>query len=238
MGLATAQVFISSGWRVFGVDLSPAPSSITSANFQFLQIDITQQDAPKKIVSSCQKSFGSRIDALLNIAGIIDRLKGVDSLPDEEWDKIIAVNLTAPVRLMREVVNVMKEQKSGCIINVSSKAGISGAAGGVAYTAAKHGIVGATKNTAWIYKDEDIRCNAICPGAVVTNIMPNSGSDPSRWDKFGGSKIQPIIDIHVPDLAHTLDASYPANLMFFLVSDAAKGVNGAIVPIDNAWSVI
>ncbi|THV06283.1 NAD(P)-binding protein [Dendrothele bispora CBS 962.96] len=212
MGLATTQVFISSGWRVFGVDLSPAPTSITSANFQFLQIDITQQDAPKKIVSN--------------------RLKGVDSLPDEEWDKILAVNLTAPVRLMKEVVNVMKEQKSGCIINVSSKAGISGAAGGVACTAAKHGIVGATKNTAWIYKDEGIRCNGICPGAVVTNIMPNSGSDPSRWDKFGGSKIQPIIDIHVPDLAHTLDASYPANLMFFL------GVNGAIVPIDNAWSVI
>jgi NAD(P)-dependent dehydrogenase (short-subunit alcohol dehydrogenase family) len=65
---------------------------------------------------------------------------------------------------MREVVRVMKEQGGGSIVNVSSKAGQSGAAAGVAYTASKHAMVGVTKNTAWLYKDNGIRCNAICPG--------------------------------------------------------------------------
>jgi len=142
IGLATVNAFLSSGeWNVFGVDLSAAPTSVTGANFHFLQINITQEDAPAKIVSACQASFGSRIDALLNVAGVMDKNAGVDNLVDEDWDRIIAVNLTAPVRLMREVVNVMKEQRSGCIVNVASKAGMSGAAAGVAYTASKHGLV-------------------------------------------------------------------------------------------------
>ncbi|KAK7448424.1 hypothetical protein VKT23_013687 [Stygiomarasmius scandens] len=239
IGLATVNAFLSSGeWNVFGVDLSAAPTSVAGANFHFLQINITQEDAPAKIVSACQASFGSRIDALLNVAGVMDKNAGVDNLLDEDWDRIIAVNLTAPVRLMREVVNVMKEQRSGCIVNVASKAGMSGAAAGVAYTASKHGLVGATKNTAWFYKEEGIRCNVICPGSVVTNILSNSGSDLSKMDKFGTFKLKPIVEMHRPNITDGLDPSCPANLVLFLASDAAKGVNGAIVPIDNAWSTI
>lgn len=100
----------------------------------------------------------------------MDQNSGADNVLDEDWDRIIAVNLTAPVRLMREVLKVMKAQKSGSIVNVSSKAGISGAVAGVAYTASKHGIVGVTKNTAWLFKDEGIRCNAICPGGLPFNF--------------------------------------------------------------------
>lgn len=100
----------------------------------------------------------------------MDQNSGADNVLDEDWDRIIAVNLTAPVRLMREVLKVMKAQKSGSIVNVSSKAGISGAVAGVAYTASKHGIVGVTKNTAWLFKDEGIRCNAICPGGRPFNF--------------------------------------------------------------------
>jgi NAD(P)-dependent dehydrogenase (short-subunit alcohol dehydrogenase family) len=151
--------------------------------FQFLQTSLTNADAPQAIVAACQKAFGGRIDALINVAGILDGNSGAGAVTDEDWDRVIAVNLTAPVRLMREVIKVMKEQKSGSIVNVSSKAGTSGAVAGVAYTASKHGLVnkyiplarsltycfkqvGVTKNTAWLYKDDGIRCNAITPGGT------------------------------------------------------------------------
>ncbi|OKO92262.1 Levodione reductase [Penicillium subrubescens] len=101
----------------------------------------------------------------------MDRNNSVDSLTDEMWDRCIAINLTAPVKLMREVIPIMREQKSGSIVNVGSKAATSGAASGVAYTASKHGLIGATKNVAWRYKQEGIRCNAVCPGGKKIRSM-------------------------------------------------------------------
>lgn len=92
-------------------------------------------------MKACVEKFGGRIDVLLNVAGIMDLNQSADTVEDEMWDRVIAVNLTAPVRLMREVLGVMKAQGSGSIVNVSSKAGLSGAAAGVAYTASKHGLV-------------------------------------------------------------------------------------------------
>ncbi|THU94227.1 NAD(P)-binding protein, partial [Dendrothele bispora CBS 962.96] len=243
IGLATVQAFLSSNWLVFGVDISPSPPSITSSpnKFHFLQTNLTQPSAPNLIVSTCQSTFNNpRIDALINVAGILDKNAGVDNLQDDDWDRVIAVNLTAPVRLMRAVVNVMKQQDSGgCIVNVSSKAGMSGAVAGVAYTASKHGLIGATKNTAWLYKEEGIRCNAICPGAVATNI--GSNIDRTKWDMYATEKFKSVQNTHwdptsSPDKIQ--DASQPADVILFLVSDAARGVNGAIVPVDNAWSVI
>ena len=82
----------------------------------------------------------------MNVAGVMDLNHSADTLEDEMWDRVIAVNLTAPVKLMREVLAVMKAQGSGSIVNVCSKAGMSGASAGVAYTASKHGLVCLSRN--------------------------------------------------------------------------------------------
>jgi len=94
-------------------------------------------------VEACQAAFdgNKRIDVLLNVAGISDFFQTASTLEDEVWEKVMSVNVTAPVRLMREVLKVMQVQKSGSIVNVASKLGISGAAGGIAYTASKHALV-------------------------------------------------------------------------------------------------
>jgi NAD(P)-dependent dehydrogenase (short-subunit alcohol dehydrogenase family) len=145
MGLATAQSLVEAGSKVFGVDLSSAPQSNVlrqaEANFQFLQIDLTSDGAARCVVQSCIEAFGERIDALLNIAGIMDNVSSVDTLTNNNWERIIAVNLTAPVYLMREVIPHMRKQGSGSIVNVSSKSGTSGAVAGVAYVSSKHGLV-------------------------------------------------------------------------------------------------
>ncbi|KAL0575653.1 hypothetical protein V5O48_006309 [Marasmius crinis-equi] len=244
IGLATSTKFLAAGWHVFGVDVNPAPESLTSnqSTFSFLQIDISKADSAKEIVTATQAAFGTtRINALLNVAGIIDRHAGVDTLRDEDWDRVMAINLTGPVKLMREVVNIMKANEGGSIVNVCSKAAISGAAAGAAYTASKHGLLGVTKNTAWMFKDEGIRCNAITPGAVQSNIVQSS--PPETWDMAGFSKLAPVTSLHLPN--HGRDGwpksgepAVIAEVLLFLASDASAGINGAVVPVDHAWSTI
>ncbi|KAJ5790956.1 uncharacterized protein N7518_007967 [Penicillium psychrosexuale] len=239
IGLATATAALSQGARILGVDVSSAPVSLNEhPNYKFLQGDLTHEATPRQVVETCIKEFGGRIDGLLNIAGIMDQNSSVDSLSDYMWERCIAVNLTAPVKLMREVIPIMRQQQSGSIVNVGSKAATSGASSGVAYTASKHGLMGATKNVAWRYKQEGIRCNAVCPGGVPTGIV--QASDPSTWDKDALGTMSLIHQAHAADRQKGLgvEAEDIADCLLFLISSQSKRINGAIIPIDNAWSVI
>ncbi|KAL0573018.1 hypothetical protein V5O48_008946 [Marasmius crinis-equi] len=246
VGLATSTKFLASGWHVFGVDINPAPESLASnkSTFSFLQIDVSKSKAAKEIFAAAQTAFGStRINALLNVAGIMDRHAGVDNMRDEDWDRVMAINLTGPAKLMREAVNVMKANGGGSIVNVCSKASTSGAVSGAAYCASKHGLLGITKNTAWMFKDEGIRCNAITPGGIQTNIVQSS--PPETWDMVGYSKLAPVtgLNLRVNNgvVEHWPKASEPAviaEVLLFLASDASVGINGAVVPVDHAWSTI
>lgn len=137
IGLATVQLLLAQKAKVFGIDRSPRPDALQSqsdSHFAFHQVDIAESSAPAFSIAKCVEVFGPRIDGLLNVAGVIDGLQGADTITDGMWDRVIAVNLTAPVRLMREVIKFMKTQGSGAIVNVSSKAGLGGGAAGVAYT--------------------------------------------------------------------------------------------------------
>jgi len=85
--------------------------------------------------------YRERIDVLVNVAGVMDNFSSADCVSDEIWERVLAVNLTAPVKMMRAVLPWMKERREGVIINVASTAATSGAVAGVAYTASKHGLV-------------------------------------------------------------------------------------------------
>ncbi|KIX91950.1 uncharacterized protein Z520_12339 [Fonsecaea multimorphosa CBS 102226] len=100
----------------------------------------------------------------------MDAFEAIHNLKDTTWERVMSVNTTVPMRLMRATLTTggMLEQKSGRIMNVASEAGISGAAAGIAYTASKHAVIGMTKNAAFRYRHDGIRCNAICPGGVAT----------------------------------------------------------------------
>ncbi|KIJ29344.1 hypothetical protein M422DRAFT_214995 [Sphaerobolus stellatus SS14] len=237
IGLSAVHALLNSNCSVLGVDIAGAPD-VNHDHFAFFQVDLAEAEAPQRVISASSSAFGNRLDILINVAGILDANSSVETLRDEDWDRVIAVNLTAPVRLMRSAVKVMKEQRSGSIINVSSKAGESGAVAGVAYTASKHGLLGVTKNTAWLLKEEGIRCNAITPGAVHSNL--GRDIDRSKWDIAAFMKMKPVHDIHA-NLMTGEGKIHPdvlADVLLFLASDLSRGVTGAVIPIDNAWSVI
>ncbi|OAL24796.1 hypothetical protein AYO22_05585 [Fonsecaea multimorphosa] len=149
IGLTTAKLYLEAGATVFGIDVSPFPepspfSTALSEKFYFHKADLTAPEACDDSVAACLSKTGKNVDILANVAGIMDSFEAVHKTKDTTWDRLMSVNATVPMKLMRAVLNQggMLEQRSGRIVNVASKAGLSGAAAGFAYTASKHALVG------------------------------------------------------------------------------------------------
>jgi NAD(P)-dependent dehydrogenase (short-subunit alcohol dehydrogenase family) len=241
VGLATAQAFLSHQFQVLGVDIHDIDySKIQESDqerFHFHRGDLMKDGECDEVVRICVAQYGDKIDVLANVAGIMDSFEAADVITDEAWDRVIAVNLTVPTRLIRAVLPFMKAKKNGVIVNVASKAGVSGAAAGVAYTASKHGLLGVTKSTAWRFKDEGIRCNAVLPGAIDTNI--NQSIVKENFDAASFALLQPVQGLHTPKgIKPTISAAEVASVIVFLASDQARAINGVSLPIDSAWGVI
>lgn len=178
-----------------------------------------------------------KIDVLANIAGIMDAFEAADVITDHEWERVMGLNLTVPTRMIRAVLPFMKAKKSGCIVNVASKAAISGAAAGLAYTTSKHGLLGVTRHTAWRFHDEGIRCNAVLPGSIDTNI--NESIEQEHFDEASFAVMRPIWELHNPaGQKPSITAMEVANVILFLASEGARAINGVALPIDKAWGVI
>ncbi|KAF2450148.1 NAD(P)-binding protein [Karstenula rhodostoma CBS 690.94] len=240
IGLATTQLFLARQAKVFGIDVAPFTAAVKDQPFEFHQADLIEPQAAAEAVARCTAIFG-RIDVLVNCAGISDGWSSADSLKDVEWERVMAINLTVPVRLMTAVLPAMKEQGKGSIVNVASKAGVSGAAAGIAYTASKHGLVGATKNVAWRFHNDNIRCNAVLPGGVATNIQNSVNMD--CFDKDGFSSFFPVVEMHIAknEKGQPVPIITPDDVakgIAYLASDEARMVNGALLPIDAAWSTL
>lgn len=144
IGLATAKLFLERSALVYGIDVGSIPQKLVDSHndtFTFYQANLIESRAVDEAVSKCIQQHG-RVDVLVNCAGVSDGWSSADTVHEDEWERVMAINLTVPIRLMKAVLPFMKEQKSGSIVNVSSKAGVSGANAGIAYTASKHGLVG------------------------------------------------------------------------------------------------
>lgn len=131
--------------------------------------DLSSEETVAAVVAAAD----GRVDALANVAGIMDNFAPIHEINDEIWDRVFQVNVTALMRLTRAVVPLMLEAGSGSVVNVSSEAGLRGSAAGAAYTASKHAVNGLTKNAAVMYGPRGLRFNAVAPGATITNIVAN-----------------------------------------------------------------
>ncbi len=226
IGLAMTQRFVEEGAKVVGGDIADASLERLQgiANVTPLKADVTNSADMAKLVETAQ-SLGS-LDIVCNNAGIVDRFLPVDEMTDNVWQSVLAVNLTGPMLLSRAAIPVMRKAKRGVIINTTSEAGLRGAAAGAAYTASKHGLIGLTKNIAATYAGEGIRCVAIAPGGIMTNV--GFGGAPSE---LGFATLQKILGLN-PRLGEAVEI---ANIAVFLASDEASMINGAILIADAGW---
>ena len=190
--------------------------------------DVTKTEDFENVVKFTTEKYG-KIDILVNNAGVMDDMKPLHELDDELSEKVMSVNYEGVMRLSRAIIKEMLTKKSGKIVNISSIGGLHGGRAGAAYTASKHAVIGLTKNIAFMYKTDGIRCNAICPGAVATEIAQNSMKNPS---KFGLEKTMAGMGLN----PRTAEAEEIADVALFLASDASKILNGAIVAADSGWS--
>jgi NAD(P)-dependent dehydrogenase (short-subunit alcohol dehydrogenase family) len=169
MGLAMATRFASEGAKVIAGDWNAARLEEAIGNIRRsggtivgAQGNIADRATAEGLVDLAVSTHG-RIDILVNNAGVMDYMQGVGELSDDIWRRVLGINLEGPMFAMRRAVPLMVKQGGGSIVNTASTAGIEGGAAGAAYTAAKHGLVGLTRNTAWMYATQGIRCNAIIP---------------------------------------------------------------------------
>jgi len=169
---------------------------------------------------------GERVDVLANVAGIMDGFLPVAELDDATWERVVGVNLTGPMRLIRAVIPRMLEAGGGSIVNVSSLAGLRGSASGSAYATSKPGLIGLTRSTAVFYGPSGVRCNVVCPGAVMTNIEATPRSE------FAMS----VIGKHLAVIPPPATAEQLAAAICWLASDDSLNVNGAVLSSDGGWS--
>jgi NAD(P)-dependent dehydrogenase (short-subunit alcohol dehydrogenase family) len=188
-------------------------------------VDVARRDDVERMISTAVDRFG-RLDVLFNNAGILDGFLPVAELPDDVWDRILAVDLTGPMMAARAAIPHMLAAGGGVIVNTSSVAGISGARGGAAYTAAKHGLIGLTRNIATNYGRDGIRCVAICPGGVATNI------EVQNLHPRGEAAINKVVAAS----ERWAEPQEIAAVVAFVSSDEASFVNGAAIVADGAWT--
>ena len=190
--------------------------------------DISSQEVNDGMIDFAIKECG-KLDILVNNAGIKDEFKPLSEVSNEHWEKIMRVNLYGPMYAMRKAVQVMAIQENGGnIVNVASIGGICGCRAGAAYTTSKHALVGLTKNTAYMYLNKGIRCNAVCPGGVETEVM-NSQTDISQ---LGMGRVMAGLD-------KSIQSGKPediASAVLYVASDDAKFMNGATVVVDGGVS--
>lgn len=189
--------------------------------------DVRRREDMEKMLELAVREFG-KIDILVNNAGIMDEMTPVGEATDDLWAQVIAVNLTGPFYACRKAVNLMAAQGFGNIINVSSVGGLCGSRAGTCYTASKFGLVGMTKNIAFQYAPQGIRCNAICPGGVETEI----GVGMVNPSPFGLERVMSGAQ-NSPRLGSSEEI---ANIALFLASDESSFINGAAIVADAGWT--
>ncbi|WP_019057946.1 SDR family NAD(P)-dependent oxidoreductase [Streptomyces prunicolor] len=235
IGRAAALAFAAEGAKVVVADLNAdgaeaVVKEIEQAGGTAVAVtgDLSEQAVVDEVAATAVERFGG-VDVLVNNAGIMDRMSAVADVADAEWDRVIRVNLTAPFLLTRAVLPHMLTAGRGAIVNTASEAGLRGSAAGAAYTASKHGVVGLTRSLAVMYRKQGIRANAIAPGATATNIS----MDADRT-AHGPATLGP----HFVNIGKLAQPEEQAAAIVFLASDAARNINGVILPVDDGWSAV
>jgi 3-hydroxybutyrate dehydrogenase len=195
--------------------------------------DMSHPGQIRDLVASAVKHFG-QIDILVNNAGIQHVAKIVD-FPEERWDAVISVNLSAAFHTTKAALPSMLTNKWGRIVNIASAHGLVASGEKAAYVAAKHGLVGLTKVVAIETANSGVTCNAICPGWVLTELVARQidaraaaqgiPAEQARLDLL--REKQPMLDFTTPQKIGAL--------CVFLCGEAASTITGAALSIDGGW---
>src|SRR6266403_2194650 len=244
IGRAIAVALANGGARVAAFDIDAATARETAALCSKsggraigVQGDSSRSQDIDRVVTAAVKDLGP-LDVMVNNAGILDGYFNVDETDEAVWRRVIDIDLTGVFLGCKRAIAEMLPRGRGRIVNMASVAGLNGTGGGAAYIAAKHGVVGLTRQMAVVYSARGITINAVCPGPILTNLRRHS---------------QEILGPDIPDMSgrgiavndDQMRAVVPAgrrgtvediaSAVCFLASDEAGYVTGHTMVVDGGW---
>lgn len=231
IGAKIVEIFAKSGFNVvinYNSNLEYAKSLSEKLNSEgynttTYKADVSDIKQVKEMVLFCKNTYGS-IDILVNNAGIA-QTKLFDEIEQDDWDKMININLKGVYNCSREVVKDMIKSKKGSIINISSMWGITGASCEVHYSASKAGIIGLTKALAKELGPSNIRVNCVAPGVIKTDML----NEYSEEDIKALEQETPLLRLGKPEDI--------ANAVFFLASENASFITGEVINVNGGFLI-
>jgi len=237
IGRSLAEAFANEGDHVIVIDRDSQAADATVAAvherggsaFAMVADVASSADVEQVCVAILEKH--GRVDVLCNNAAIRDHRLDTAELTPETWEQVMGVNVTGTFLFSHYLLPSMLAREHGVIINMSSIGGIGGGRAGAAYTASKHAMIGLTKNIAFAFAEQGIRCNAICPGSVDTDFSAAFAQTPhpKANPRFTlSTALRPGGRIPTSDISA---------IAVFLASDHARAINGHALVADGGWIV-
>lgn len=236
IGRATALIFAQEGTKVVIADLSRKGGEETVSLIKqnggeavSFEADVLKPGAAEDLVKQTVKQFG-RLDCAFNNAGVSGDFARTADSPEKCWDFVVGVDLKSVWLCMKYEIAQMLRQKSGAIVNTASIAGLGANPFGIAYGAAKHGVIGLTRTAAIEYARIPIRINAVCPGVIKTPMVEEGiiSKRPKMRETF--TKIHPMRRLGLPEEI--------GEAVVWLCSDAASFITGVSLPVDGGFTAI
>lgn len=238
IGRAIVSEFLTVGAKVVAADidedaLSKMQSELSDGGHTIITAaaNVTRAEDIQQCVELAMAKYG-RLDCFINNAGVEGAVAPVEAYPEDEFDKVMAINVRGVFLGMKYAVPALRESGGGSIINMASVAGLSGGPGTPAYNASKHAVIGLTRSGAVQLGAENIRVNAVCPSPVTGRMMSSleAGSNP---DDPGSVHDMIVQRIPMQRYAETADV---AKIVLYLSSDSAAFLNGGIYTVDGGMT--
>lgn len=244
IGRAIAQMMASRGASVGAIDLNESAAQETvqritasGGRAAAYQADVSQSEAFTAAVTAAVRDLGA-LDIMVNNAGILDGYFDVDEMDEAVWRRVIDIDLTSVFLGCKRALAEMLPRGAGRIINMASVAGLNGTGGGAAYIAAKHGVVGLTRQMAVVYSARGITVNCVCPGPIATDLRMNSqevlgAGVPDMSARGVAVNDEQIRQLIPAGTRGTVDDI--ASAVCFLASDEASYITGHSLVVDGGW---
>ncbi|MBS0357166.1 MAG: 3-hydroxybutyrate dehydrogenase [Proteobacteria bacterium] len=243
IGLAVARALAKAGAKVMLNGSRPAAeaealraelAAESGVEVGYTPANLADPASARGLVETTVAAFGG-LDILINNAGI-QHVAAVDAFPDESWDQIMAINVSAVFHTTKAALPGMKEQGWGRIVNIASAHGVVASPFKAPYTASKHAVVGFSKAVALEVAEQGITCNALCPGYVRTPLIEKQVVDQAEVHNLPEDRVIREVILAAQPTKQFVEAEEVAAFAVFLCSDAAKSVTGSVQLIDGGWT--
>lgn len=235
IGKACAEALQQQGMNVAIVDINDQGDEVAkNLNGLFVKADLSKREDCKRAVETTVKAFGS-LDILINNAGF-QHINPIPDFPEDVWDKMIALMLTAPFLLTKYAWENLKKSGHGRIINIGSAHSLTASPYKAAYVTAKHGLLGLMRTAALEGGEFGITCNTVAPAYVRTPLVEAQIKDQARTRGISEADVEEKVFLENVAVKKLLEPQDVANYVAYLASEEAWGITGATATIDLGWT--